>query len=996
MKSIKGLLNKGVAMDDLDDEGKHNLGSKARIHELEDDKEEGQSGEEKLARLTENPQMGGLLKFTQAATARDMRKNGIPIDVMQRIFIEDEWQMSSCLSLPLTIFFFVMFMLFFQQHYSTSFIHVQESNQRANFGLQAEEVNDIAGIYAYMKTSLIPYLWSTNTNPGAANYKPNYANGGEFQELMSGFIVRTQRSKMEDCSDEIVKDHYKCFSQNTVNKSGTPVQELPGLGPIGGWEEGGKKRRLDGKGAEDDEEESSWYEAIADRLNRWFPRSSRYKKVGTWKKTWEVSPDGHVTHSDEYNVAPDGTVTSLRPDGHQRFADAPSPRKSFPREETFRNTKSSAAHRSEKAARKSRKPKQAWQKKMKGWRPFKSMKRLIDPMAELDQNEASAPVRELRGSRAEFKLGSWIPYAYPQKDYWQIIVPMSTPEFEAKALVDDWQKGQVIDRSTLFFSVEAILRNENIGNGMVSHNFINFVFSRGGHIYVEVSIQSVVLKDEYSTLFFAFVWVVTLVANSIGTPARTCAAFKRKKLCTHLKRFWNLLEWFLTLYGWLIVLSFMMERWGTRKFNTQYKEYARDRPGTPAAELEAFDTKWFTKFRQNLYYTTTIDSFLMTNVAYYHVFLILRFFVASRGQPRLAIVVNTMRDASVDLAHLFIVFGIIFIAYVISGHILFGRRMENFSTVEGALAYTIKIVLEKQFEFLKLTEQDFWTALIWVYTFVLLVVLVLVNIVLAMIFDTYGEVRGHITEDDSLLHTFRRIALQIRMGSKWVSNKELLYASKECTKDVINAETLKSLCPGITTGQIGHLFQKAHLKVETMMTQGNKNALPEAIASVLIGIAALQDGVKVMRSGAPPKKYSCVSKSTVVQKIDMTALEEMEDDEEEENYVTDTHGQPIWVKEGLLPFLKKQHKFFDEARHEVDALEIKMQGLGAGNNIPACPYPKPADPLDETDVNEPFLPSYINYLEKDYVSVERKNLVAPLPPESAQPAKVGQMMPEKE
>merc|ERR1719316_1004378 len=130
-----------------------------------------------------------------------------------------------------------------------------------------------------------------------------------------------------------------------------------------------------------------------------------------------------------------------------------------------------------------------------------------------------------------------------------------------------------------------------------------------------------------------------------------------------------------------------------------------------------------------------------------------------------------MRDSMTDLFHLLLVGIVIFIAYVIAGHILFGKRIEEFSTVEGALAYTMQILLQREFDFQRLSMEDFWTVCIWVYTFVILVVLVLVNIVLAMIFDTYGEVRANVNDKDSIISTIRRIIVQGKIGQRWFSNK---------------------------------------------------------------------------------------------------------------------------------------------------------------------------------------------------------------------------------
>merc|ERR1719277_1217872 len=105
---------------------------------------------------------------------------------------------------------------------------------------------------------------------------------------------------------------------------------------------------------------------------------------------------------------------------------------------------------------------------------------------------------------------------------------------------------------------------------------------------------------------------------------------------------------------------------------------------------------------------------------------------------------------------------IIFFAYAISGHVLFGRRMEEFSTFLGAFSDCFEIVMEREFPWDKFSEQDLLTSLVWVWSFTMLVVLVLVNIFLAMIFDSYGDVRSSVGDAATIWRTTKHLILQIK------------------------------------------------------------------------------------------------------------------------------------------------------------------------------------------------------------------------------------------
>jgi hypothetical protein len=372
--------------------------------------------------------------------------------------------------------------------------------------------------------------------------------------------------------------------------------------------------------------------------------------------------------------------------------------------------------------------------------------------------------------------------------------------------------------------------------------------------------------------------------------------------------------------------------------------------------------------------------------------------MASRGQPRLAIVVNTMRSAAVDLVHLFIVFGIIFIAYVVSGHILFGRRMEPFATLEGSIAFTFGIVLMKEFDFQTLTEQDFLTSCIWVWTFVLLVVLVLINIILAMIFDTYGEVRSHVLESDSLGFTLKRIFDQLRLFNVWVSNSDLLLTIRQLSEksSTVSMQDLREVLPDISNTQMMFLFNQCKNKVESKMTMGNKNALPEAIASVLMGVASLKDGVAIMDPRQKPMGLSDTYKTgesvpisdMTKSKIDDQGISELD---EEEQLVLDASGQPKWLRMGLLPFLEQQKASFNRAYDDLYSVESQLIGRGVDAKIPKTGYPKPADPKSQT--NDPLVLPWTVLeqaeMRKTMQELGRTARVASAPPSSGVPPSIG-------
>jgi len=972
------------------------------------------TGEEKLKHATHKSNMMGLKNFMATGSAADLRRYGVSTDIMQRIIIDDERQLNACMSLPSTLIFFILFMLFFQQHYQTSFIYLQTGVLRSSFADASYEVNDISGMYEWIRETFIPFVYSTDRNLGAT--EPGQIDGaGAIMETVGGILFRTQRSKLEPCKDDIVKDHLLCNPMLNIEDNGQPYMYDEDAGYLNGWTKakpddprgGSYTRRLyntththkNWRYTETSRSSfaSDWIEAFGSKLGEWFPhrnliRSGKhdYATDGSLMEKLKELPEGELDSVMEKLYEEDMKAEKELSNSLDEKARKERPRRIWKmKKETW------AKKAKDAKKKKGKKSLKYWQKPTKGWKPFGPLRSMLNPLGHANDKELAGVrakrdelnSRRLKQVRPRLITGGWIPWPYiGYPGCFEYVMPMSISQNDALKVINAWEENKIVDRSTTFFGVEVMLRNPSIGEGVLTHAFVQFVFSRGGFIYSEVKLPTLVLEDQKLVFLWAALWIGMLIFQTIMIPGRTCGAWRRGKLRIHLKRVWNLLEWVLMIAGWIIIGVFMIERFSVFKFKKHFKKYQQDYKTNLFAGKTETDLVWFDKIHRNIYSAGSIDSFVQTFVAWYHLALILRFFVASRGQVRLAIVVNTLIEASIDLLHLVIVFGIIFIAYVISGFILFGRRMDSLSTIPDALAYTIQIVLMKEFDFDGLTYQDFWTVAFWTFTFVLLVVLVLVNIVLAMVFDTYGEVRGQVTAGDGVDQTVWRIFNQFRNAGAWVSNTDLLLAIKKISMDEssdghITLKALKQAVPHITPPQMMHLFGQSKIKLEASMSH-NKNALPEAIASVLQGISQLKEGVAVMRTGVHPKRAK--SRTTKTAAGGSTEVEDTVVDDDESTWIAGPDGCPNWVKQGLMPFLSKQGRFIDQVQNEMDSLAAHLSVYrGVGKDVGKMKYCKPTNPWEEGATIYPWGE------HEGPMKEERSVLVAPEPPASCVPAVMG-------
>merc|ERR1719409_1222772 len=99
-------------------------------------------------------------------------------------------------------------------------------------------------------------------------------------------------------------------------------------------------------------------------------------------------------------------------------------------------------------------------------------------------------------------------------------------------------------------------------------------------------------------------------------------------------------------------------------------------------------------------------------IAYSHLILIVRSFVTLQYQPRLAMVTSTLEATTMDLLHFLLVFFPTFVAFAACGHTIFGRRLEEFATIEAAVGTCFKIAMESEFQWQRLSasEGEWFTA----------------------------------------------------------------------------------------------------------------------------------------------------------------------------------------------------------------------------------------------------------------------------------------------
>ncbi|XP_029013313.1 polycystin-2 isoform X2 [Betta splendens] len=109
---------------------------------------------------------------------------------------------------------------------------------------------------------------------------------------------------------------------------------------------------------------------------------------------------------------------------------------------------------------------------------------------------------------------------------------------------------------------------------------------------------------------------------------------------------------------------------------------------------------------------------------------------------------STMSRCAKDLVGFAIMFFIIFLAYAQLAYLVFGTQVNDFSTFQASIFTQFRIILG-DFEFSEIEEANPVLGPVYFTTFVFFIFFILMNMFLAIINDTYSEVKADMTQQRS-------------------------------------------------------------------------------------------------------------------------------------------------------------------------------------------------------------------------------------------------------
>lgn len=297
------------------------------------------------------------------------------------------------------------------------------------------------------------------------------------------------------------------------------------------------------------------------------------------------------------------------------------------------------------------------------------------------------------------------------------------------------------DLNTVDITIQAALVNSEAG--VVSIMRIRFDVDRAGDITTEVDVRSV-SAEMYPTVWKAIpdiLFFSLLVAMVIRRRRSRIGKF-------HLCSLEELLMLVTVIVGFGIGLFFVFVwRW-----NLELAQQIAELPDAPSevtlvapqenVPLHAdkqYNDAWG-KVIDNVDDLMTMKMYHRLSMFWYTLVITANWYGAVEGQPRLSLLVTALKKACMDVLHFFVIFIIAFFNFALGGYLLFGSYIKGWSTFQRCISSCFTALFGAG-DFAEMYKMSPYLTLVWYWLFMVLMALILFNLILAIVIDTYKTMR---------------------------------------------------------------------------------------------------------------------------------------------------------------------------------------------------------------------------------------------------------------
>jgi len=317
------------------------------------------------------------------------------------------------------------------------------------------------------------------------------------------------------------------------------------------------------------------------------------------------------------------------------------------------------------------------------------------------------------------------------------------------------EKQKWLDPSTSRIELSFVTYNGHLD--ILVKTDVHLLFARTGHIWKDITHTSIRLNpySDYGVyitdiLFYAQItWIFFQESVEVITQIFKNRGHVRRALREYLT-IWNFVDWVSVVVGYLM-LGFWVQQ---VLMSSALKDTLLTNKNCLVEERQKLgavcDVEQLNSFYMKMEDVRALSYINRNTAALYPAVIIFRLLKAFSAQPRLAVVTRTLSNAFVDLYHFGIAFTAIFFSYSIMGMVLFGRELREFSTI-GRAMFTCFRMLMGDFDAESMLQVS--VVMVWIYfgSFMVLLLLIMLNMLIAILMDVYGEVKSSVQSSETLV-----------------------------------------------------------------------------------------------------------------------------------------------------------------------------------------------------------------------------------------------------
>jgi len=359
---------------------------------------------------------------------------------------------------------------------------------------------------------------------------------------------------------------------------------------------------------------------------------------------------------------------------------------------------------------------------------------------ELDESPISPPVvNSTEGTVAD---------SYGFYNYW---FDVALTKSEAKSHAQQLRSSDWLTPATDLVKVQTAFYSGTIELFIFSE--VYFHFHRGGAFFPIVKVRALPARvfKSWTTIFGDMVVILLLFYLFVGESLNLAKAIRTRMLLQYLNVY-KAVNWAIIIFGtgfssFFVYLVFAI---------SGLSDMLGDIPGVPVVNSTAasqdsqgqahYGVEWngrhdsMNKAYDELQRLVSMLTWAELGTFWYLLVIMLKLFEAFEASPRLAVMTITLRRATSDIIHFFVVFGSIYITFAFGAYFLVGHQLYQWSTLGLAMNSSFRTLMG-DFDFLEMVDIAPFSVTVWFWLYMVLMYLILLNMFLAIIMDAYAQVK---------------------------------------------------------------------------------------------------------------------------------------------------------------------------------------------------------------------------------------------------------------